>query len=163
MDLPTSKKQSLAAPLAAIRTFILIILILALVGTGVELMLVDHTEDFWQLIPLLLITLSCVSLLWHTAIRRAVSMRIFQAIMILFIISGGVGTWLHYQAKVEFKLETNPSLAGMELFWAAIKGVAPPALAPGMMIQMGLLGLAYTYRHPALRALHKDESTTTGE
>ena len=28
---------------------------------------------------------------------------------------------------------------------------APPALAPAGMIQMGLLGLLYTYRHPALR------------
>jgi len=27
----------------------------------------------------------------------------------------------------------------------------PPALAPGAMIQLGLLGLVYTYRHPFIR------------
>ena len=27
---------------------------------------------------------------------------------------------------------------------------ATPTLAPGAMVELGLLGLAYTYRHPAL-------------
>jgi hypothetical protein len=26
----------------------------------------------------------------------------------------------------------------------------PPLLAPGVMMQLGLIGLAYTYKHPAL-------------
>jgi hypothetical protein len=26
----------------------------------------------------------------------------------------------------------------------------PPVLAPGIMIQLGLLGLAWTWRHPAV-------------
>jgi hypothetical protein len=30
----------------------------------------------------------------------------------------------------------------------AIHSKAPPALAPAAMIQMGLLGLLYTYKHP---------------
>ena len=29
---------------------------------------------------------------------------------------------------------------------------ATPALAPGAMVQLGLIGLAYTFRHPALRS-----------
>ncbi|HYJ16246.1 MAG TPA: hypothetical protein VE170_12200 [Candidatus Limnocylindria bacterium] len=29
---------------------------------------------------------------------------------------------------------------------------APPLLAPGSMVQLGLLGLAYTYKHPALKS-----------
>jgi hypothetical protein len=32
----------------------------------------------------------------------------------------------------------------------SITSKAPPALAPAAMIQMGLLGLLYTYKHPAL-------------
>jgi hypothetical protein len=42
-------------------------------------------------------------------------------------------------------------MEGLKLFKAAITG-ATPALAPGSLIQMGLLGLAYTFRHPALRS-----------
>ncbi len=41
----------------------------------------------------------------------------------------------------------------MALFWAAIGAKAPPLLAPGSMVQLGFLGLAYTYKHPALQKL----------
>ncbi|MFB3131882.1 MAG: hypothetical protein ACE10K_05095, partial [Rhodothermales bacterium] len=58
----------------------------------------------------------------------------------------------------EFELEMYPTLKGLELFWESIKG-ATPALAPGTMIQLGLLGWAYTYRHPAL--IKSIEKTST--
>ena len=69
---------------------------------------------------------------------------------ILFVISGFAGLFLHYQGNAQFELEMYPSLKGLELFRKAIKGTTPPTLAPGTMIVLGLLGLAYTYRHPAL-------------
>jgi hypothetical protein len=37
-----------------------------------------------------------------------------------------------------------------------MKAKAPPALAPASMIQLGLLGLLYTYRHPSLRSTALD-------
>jgi hypothetical protein len=47
-------------------------------------------------------------------------------------------------------LETNPALAGWELVREAIfSGTTPPVLAPGMMIQLGLIGLAYGYCRPS--------------
>jgi hypothetical protein len=70
--------------------------------------------------------------------------------MLLFVLSGATGIVLHCRAKIEFKREVDPSLGGVGLFWEAMKSQAPPALAPGVMIQMGLLGLAYIYRHPGL-------------
>jgi hypothetical protein len=42
-----------------------------------------------------------------------------------------------------------PSRSGFELFREAMMG-ATPALAPGSMIQIALIGLAYSYRHPRL-------------
>jgi hypothetical protein len=72
--------------------------------------------------------------------------------MVLFVISGGVGMLLHYQATTEFQLEMDPALTGWALFRKAIVAKAPPALAPGAMTQLGLIGLAYTFRHPALGA-----------
>jgi len=40
----------------------------------------------------------------------------------------------------------DPSLEGWALFVKVIRAKAPPALAPAAMIQIGLLGLLYTYR-----------------
>jgi hypothetical protein len=71
--------------------------------------------------------------------------------MLLFVLSGGVGIWFHYQATTEFQLEMDPALRGWALFRKAIVAKAPPALAPGAMIQLGLIGLAYTFKHPAFR------------
>lgn len=120
-------------------------------SVGLELMLLGHIESFWQWVPLLLIAISVVMLIFHAVAQRAASVRAFQAVMLFFIISGFIGIGQHYQAKVEFKLEMNPSLGGMELFREVIVGATvPPVLAPGMMLQLGLLGLAFTYRHPAL-------------
>jgi hypothetical protein len=70
-----------------------------------------------------------------------------QGIMGLFLMAGAAGIALHYQSSIEFKLETNASLSGWALFWAAMSAKTPPALAPGAMIQLGLLGLVYTYQH----------------
>ncbi len=161
MNATSTKSRGQIATIGAIRGILLAIFLLGALGTGAELYLIEHTEDRWQWIPLLLLALSLVAILVHAAFRRAATVRVFQLTMILFVISGFVGFWLHYQAKMEFKLETNPDLAGLELFWEAVKGAAvPPVLAPGMMIQMGLLGLAWAYRHPALGS--KNESTNTG-
>jgi hypothetical protein len=77
------------------------------------------------------------------------TVRFFQAVMLLCVVAGVVGIVLHYRGNVEFELEHEP-LHGWKLFWESIRG-ATPALAPGAMAQLGLLGLVYCYRHPALR------------
>lgn len=133
-----------------LRRFLLLIFVLGVIGSAVELLLLGHTEDWRQWVPLALFLLSFPVLLFHAIVRRALTLRILQATMLMFVISGVVGCWFHYQAKREFKLETNPSLAGWELVREAIfTGTMPPVLAPGMMIQLGLIGLAYGYCRPS--------------
>ncbi len=145
------RKQESDTTLTAVRRILLLTFILAACGTGIELMLVGHIEDAWQWVPQALLLISIVLLLFYAVSRRPLYMRFFQLTMFLFMISGVVGIWLHYQSKVEFKLELNPSLHGLDLFLDAIKGATlPPVLAPGMMIQLGLVGLVYSFRHPAL-------------
>jgi hypothetical protein len=58
-----------------------------------------------------------------------------------------IGMGLHQSANAEFEQEMDPSLTGMKLFRESLSG-ATPALAPGTMIQLGLIGLVYAYRHP---------------
>lgn len=146
-----SKHRNDGSTPSAIRRIILGIFLLAAFGMGTELLLLEHTDGVWQSVPLVLFVISIVVLGLHAVVRGAASIRIFQVVMVLFIVSGIIGIGLHYQAKEEFKLEMNPDMEGLKLFREVIKGASlPPVLAPGMMIQLGLLGLAYTYRHPVL-------------
>ena len=133
------------------RKMLLAILLLGVAGVIAELLLMGHVEDVYQLIPVALggaaIVMSAI-----VAVRPAPGpLRLFQAVMALMIVSGMLGAWLHFQVNMEFQLEMDPSLAGMQLFRKAILAKTPPALAPGAMLQLGLIGLAYTFRHPALQ------------
>ena len=87
---------------------------------------------------------SCV---WLGANPGPAALRTFQAIMAIFIISGLAGLYFHYAGNVEFAIERDSSLSGVALAWKALRG-ATPALAPGALAQLGLLGLAYTYTRP---------------
>jgi hypothetical protein len=138
------------AALSTVRRILLGVLALGLVGTGVELLLLEHWDGAWQMVPLVLFALALVTTAWHAADRRATSLRVLRVVMLLLIAGGAAGLMLHYRGNVEFELETTPTLRGLALFARAMMG-ATPALAPGAMIQTGLIGLAYAYRHPALR------------
>ena len=137
-------------PLAAIRRMLLGLLVLGLIGTAVELLFLSHFEDVLQLVPLALIALALGILLWHAAARNAASVHALRATMVLAIVSAGVGFVLHYRANAEFQLDIDPSARGPALWMKVLRAKAPPALAPGVLAHLGLLGLAYTYRHPAL-------------
>ena len=123
---------------------------------GAELVLLQHTGSAWELIPLVLIGLALVILSWHAITQHPASVRAVQGVMALFLIAGLAGIALHYQSSMEFKLETNAALSGWALFWAVMSAKTPPALAPGSMIQLGLLGLVYTYEHPVSNAQLKN-------
>lgn len=129
------------------RRFILGIFLITIVGAGLELILLEHVEGIWQALPLGLMLLSLLILGWALLSQSTSSLRIFQFVMILFVISGLVGIGLHYKGNAEFELEMYPSLTGLELFWKVIKG-ATPVLAPGTMIALGLIGWAFTLKHP---------------
>ena len=137
------------ATLVVLRGLLLLILLTGIVGTGIELLLLEHTEGFWQLVPLGLLGAALLVLTWHLIARNPASVRGVQFLMLGFILSGVAGLLLHYRGNVEFERELHTTAAGFGLFWEAIKG-ATPTLAPGTMIQLGLVGLLYTYRHPAL-------------
>jgi hypothetical protein len=141
--------HTLGKSLNRLRRGILLLLVAALVGTGAELLLMGHTEGLDQLIPLLLIGLGLVTLAWVGLAGSQASLRVFQGIMVLAIVSGAVGTLLHYRGNVEFEIESMPGLKGFDLFKEAMHG-ATPALAPGTMVLIGALGLLYTLGHPRL-------------
>ena len=118
-------------------------LVLGLVGTETELLLLEHYEEPWQFVPLVLIALAIAVLAWHTRRRDRVSLRSLQVVMVFFLVAGFVGLGLHFRGAAEFQLEINPAMSRWELVNKAMRAKAPPVLAPGIMLQMGLLGLAY--------------------
>jgi len=124
---------------------LLAILIIGLIGTATELLLLKHDEGPAQFIPLVLIALALVAIAWHEAAPALASRRLFQTTMVLFVAAGGLGMYLHYRANVEFQREVDPSIAGRALVVKAMTAKAPPALAPGSLSQLGLIGLAYAY------------------
>ena len=131
------------------RRILLAILLLGVAGVSAELLLLGHTEDVYQVIPVALAAATVVMSAVVTLKPSAGSLRLFQMVMVLMIVSAAVGMWLHFEVNMEFQLEMDPSLTGMNLFRKAILAKTPPALAPGTMMQLGLIGLAYTFRHPA--------------
>jgi hypothetical protein len=149
-------------PDGPLRRILLALVALGAAGLFAELGLLEHFESAAQWIPLaLLVVVLGVTAAVHGR-RGAGTVRAFRAVMALCVVTGAVGVYLHYRGNVEFEIERDGSLRGLRLFWEAVRG-ATPALAPGAMSQLGLLGLAYAYRHPALHAPRSRDTTTTPE
>ena len=105
-----------------LRRLLLGLLLFGLTGTATELLLISHDEDIWQMIPIVAIALAALASI------------------------GLAGIVLHYRANMEFKLEMDPTLGGLALFWSVVRAKTPPALAPATLALLGLLGLTYAFR-----------------
>jgi uncharacterized membrane protein len=134
--------------LGPLRRWILVILVLGLVGTVTELVLLEHYEQPLQFIPLLLIVAAVGVLWWEFRRHDLASRRATQIVMALFVLAGFVGFAAHFRGAAEYQLELNPDMSNWELLEKILHAKAPPLLAPGMMLQLGLLGLAYVFSDP---------------
>lgn len=143
-----------AAPLAIrltprlLRTGLLAVLLFGIAGLGAELLLLEHWEGGWQIAPLALLGAAVATLALDRARPGPLATAALRATMLLLVVSGAVGFGLHLRGNLEWELESQPSLGGWPLFWEALRG-ATPALAPGAMAQIGLLGLLYAGWRPA--------------
>jgi hypothetical protein len=133
-----------------LRRLLLGLLLFGLAGTATELLLISHDEDLWQMIPIVAIALAMLVSLGLAVTSRATPpaalLRLFQGMMVVLILTGGAGMVLHYRANMEFKLEMDPTLGGLALFWSVIRAKTPPALAPATLALLGLLGLTHAFR-----------------
>jgi len=134
---------------APLRQLLLALVFMGIVGLEVELALLRHAESLTQWIPHVTLMIGLLSSAAVYFRPGAPTLRAFQVVMLIFVVVGVLGLYLHFRGNVDFALERDPSLTGGRLIWKALRG-ATPALAPGALAQLGLLGLLYTYRHPAL-------------
>lgn len=144
MDSPDSRI------VAFIRRGLIAVFLFGVTGTAIELVLLEHYDGWKQWVPLALLALGVIQGSWMAFRPRPGALRAFNLLLATYLIAGAVGTWFHYAGNVEWELERTPEIAGFELFRAAMEG-ATPALAPGTMIQLGLIGLLFAWRHPALQ------------
>lgn len=135
--------------ISLLRRGLLALLAFGSVGLLAELVLLEHYDEPAQWIPLVLVVITLATIVWHWADGRKPSLRIFQMVMLLLVVAGMVGVFLHLQGNYEFERELSPDGGGLA-FWLEVLRGATPTLAPGTLVQFGLLGLLYAYRHPLL-------------
>lgn len=133
-----------------IRRMLLALVLFGAAGLAAELILLEHYESLMQWAPLAVLggALASGVALWVRPYQRTV--RAFQGVMLLMIVSAAIGLYLHLRGNAEFEREMDTAVGGVVLFWRSLRG-ATPVLAPGAMAQLGLIGLILSYRHPALR------------
>lgn len=137
---------------AAVRKLLLGLFLIGSAAMVLELIFLEHTESLWQWLPLIVLGAGILGGLVVTVSPGRTTVQTFRFLMLVFVIVGLIGVFLHYQGNVEFALERDPTLRGLPLIWKVLRG-ATPALAPGTLAQLGLLGLVFCWRHPALRAV----------
>ena len=138
-------------PLGTIRKILIWGLLAGSTGTLIELLLIGHDEMAAQLAPLVLLGVGIIVALGALVAPGPLVIRTVQLVMVIFMASGIIGIVLHYEGNEAFELEMSPTRAGMSLISKTLTG-ATPVLAPGSMSLLGLVGLAFTYGHPALRS-----------
>lgn len=142
------------------RKLILTLLIAGMLGLGAELLLLDHTAVLWQWVPLGALGIGLVAAVVVAVRPSRATLRPFRAVMALLVLIGAVGIGLHVQGNLEFERELDPSATGVDRFRNALGG-AFPALAPAALSQLGLLGLIYAWKHPALEPTGARDTPST--
>src|SRR5262249_53901202 len=97
-----------------------------------------------------LIAIGLVAVIWHMARPGAATLRTLMVLMILFLGAGAVGIGLHFQGAAAFQRETDPAIGTWELVTKVMRSKAPPVLAAGVMLQLGLIGLLYALLDPSV-------------
>jgi hypothetical protein len=143
-------------PSVTLRRLLLWLLLLGLAGMATELTLLKHYEDTSMLIPFLAMAVAAVGAIARLAQPSPGSVRWLRASMVPMMAAGATGAYLHYVGGLEFQVDMDPTLSRWQLFWKVARMQAPPMLAPGVLVQLALLGLVSTYRDPLTAASHAD-------
>ena len=128
-----------------IRRVILGVLLLGIVGLMAELLLLGHYEGFTQWVPLLALAAGLGALALDGAYARWWTRGMLAFVMVSFVATGLLGVYFHFNGSREFQREMDPTMSGITLVWHVLRAKSPPTMAPGSLVQMGILGLGYAY------------------
>ena len=110
-------------------------------------------REVWQWTPLTMLTLSALTTVWVWRRPGPGVLRVYRGVMVVCVVAAVAGMVFHYNANATLELELDPTVGGVDLFWKAMRG-GVPSLAPGALLQVGLIGLIASWRHPALIDIH---------
>ncbi len=144
-----------------LRRIILGIIFIGTVGAVVELFFIGHYKEFTQWPPFILLGLTAIGVILMTRNPSPRMVQLFRWLMVIVALSSLAGIFFHLKGNVEFKMETKPDLKGLTLLWKSMLG-GIPILAPGIMAQIGMLGLGYTFKHPNLEVEVLSEESKAG-
>ncbi|MEN8376020.1 MAG: hypothetical protein ABFS34_11270 [Gemmatimonadota bacterium] len=108
-------------------------------GTLAELLLMEHLDSVTQWLPIAVLGAGVLAAAFLLA-DRSLARRTWAPLMAVFIATGLVGIGLHLYGNRAFELEVDPASRGMQLLRETLMG-ATPAIAPGGLAFLGLLGL----------------------
>lgn len=134
----------------ALRRLLLALVAFVMLGTVVDLLLLEHYEEVWQWLPLVMLGAALLVVAWVALTGSARAVLALRIAMVLVACTGLLGVVMHFNGSREFQIEMDPALEGWALFVKVMRAKAPPTLAPAAMLQAGLVGVLYTWRHPAL-------------
>ncbi len=140
-----SPVQQEHATTQTLRRFALALCLLGVVTTPIELLLMHHYKDKDQIMPFVFLSLAAIgtAAAWFRPNARV--LRGVRVLMVLVVFGSGVGVMEHLKANYR-----DATRGGGSPNWIAdVFGGFAPLLAPGILAQVGLLGLAFTYKHPA--------------
>ena len=126
----------------SLKQVIVLAFLFMMIGTLLELYLLNHYEDTLQLIPVFCIAIALINSIFIYFKRSKVTFNIFKVVLFLTSLSGLYGVFLHLQANYEFEQEVTPTANFWELFLESISG-AFPALAPLSTVVLALIGYSY--------------------
>jgi hypothetical protein len=147
-ELASAPYNAGVAATSPLRRMLLAVLVLGMAGSLADLLLLAHYEDTAQLIPLVLLAGGIVTAVFHAARPTAATVRALQGVMAIVVVAALAGVGFHFNGAAEFQFEIDPSQSWWDVAGKVARAQSPPVLAPGAMLQLGLIGLVYTYRHP---------------
>jgi hypothetical protein len=128
-----------------LRRFLLIVAAAIFAGTIVELLLIEHTEEVLQIIPLAVSAAGLAVVVGVLVAQRRALLRALRIVMVVTALAGLVGVGLHLKNNIEFELEIKPGSTVTQVLWKSLHG-ASPILASGILVVAAALATAATWR-----------------
>ena len=125
-----------------LKQVLVLALLFMMIGTLLELYLLDHYEDIWQLIPVICIGAALINFCVLFYRRSQAAIHLFKLVLLLTSFSGVYGVVLHLQANYEFEQDMKPTAGFWQLILESISG-ALPTLAPMSLLVLACIGYSY--------------------
>jgi len=139
-----------------LKRFLMLALLVGTIGLSAELALIGHVEGAIQWVPFVLLGLLAIAIGAHVAHPTPRLLLAVRVASVLLVVGALFGIYVHLDGNAEFERELHPDATGAS-FWMDVASGATPALAPGALAQIGLIGLAYAW--PSLHRPTKEERT----